>query len=146
MSRQAAYKRFGEATNPSTREPVHKHTAQQVQEMTEQVFRLIAVGELEQLQELLHPQAREQLSEELIAETWAGVLAEVGALDSLDETRVETPDGDVIGPDEEVMGSLIGQTTLRCEAGEYLGRVAVDEQLRVVGLLIVEPGSGPLPF
>ena len=46
----------------------------------------------------------------------------------------------------QARGSLAGLTSLRCEAGEYLGRVVCDVQLRIVGVLILEPDSGPLPF
>lgn len=146
MSRQAAFKRFGEATNPTTGDPVVKRSAKQMHELTEHVFTLIAAGEQDKLQELMHPQTKEELPASLIAETWAGVLAEVGSLESMQGTRAEMPDGEVLDPQDESMGVLIGQTTLRCEAGEYLGRVAADEQLRVVGLLIVRPDYGPLPF
>lgn len=146
MSRQAAFKRFGEATNPVTGDSVGKRSAKQMQELTEHVFGLIAAGEQDKLQELMHPQTREELPSSLIAETWAGVLAEVGSLETMQDTRAEMPDGEVLDPADESMGVRIGQTTLRCEAGEYLGRVAADKQLRIVGLLIVRPDYGPLPF
>lgn len=40
----------------------------------------------------------------------------------------------------------MSHTTLECEAGTWVGRVAVDTDRRVVGLLVVPPDHGDLAF
>ena len=94
----------------------------------------------------MHPDVRSELPESLIADTWARVLGEVGAKESYADTHVVMPAGERIDEDEQLLGTVVGVTTLRCEAGELMGRVAVDDQRRVVGLLMVPLDHGPLPF
>lgn len=117
-----------------------------IRTLTEQVFDHIAQGEYPQLEALMHPDVRTELPASLISETWARVLGEVGAKESFGDTHVELPGGERIGEDEKVLGTVVGVTTVHCEAGDLMGRVAVDDQLRVVGLLIVPPGQTSLPF
>lgn len=89
---------------------------------------------------------RSELPETLVMGTWSRVPADVGALESTTGTHVVLPGGDRIEDGEEVLGTVVGVTTLSCEAGELRGRVAVDEALRVVGLLVVAPDQHPLRF
>lgn len=148
MSRQAAFKRFGEVTDPVTDQKITgaPMSIEKVQRTTEQVFDLISAGKYEDLERLIHPEARKELPASLIAETWARLLAEVGAKESYADTHVVLPAGERIEEDAQLLGTVVGVTTLNCEAGEMMGRVAVDDQLRVVGLLIVTPEYSPLPF
>lgn len=149
MTRQAAFKRFGRATNPTTGELITggHMSIQQSHALTERVFQLISTGDYASLEELLHPDVRSELSETLVMDTWARVLAEVGALEKLTDTHIVLPGGETpIEDDEEILGTVVGVTTLNCEAGEVMGRVAVDNELRIVGLLIVAPDHRPLPF
>ena len=148
MSRQAAFKRFGEVTNPATGERIRRTAMSitEVQEMTERVFELIGSGEHDRLQELIHPEAREELPAELITETWARLLGEVGAVESYEDTHVSLPAGERLDELDSVLGTVVGVTTLACEAGQMMGRVALDDQQRIVGLLIVSPEQSPLPF
>ena len=88
----------------------------------------------------------EALTAERIADTWRQVLAEVGEFERCDHTRVEFPDGTVIEHGDEVLGVVIGATEVVCEAGTSIGRVAVDGNGRIVGLLIVPEGTTDLPF
>lgn len=148
MSRQAAFKRFGEVTNPVTDQKITgaPMSIEKVQRTTEQVFDLISAGKYEDLESLIHPEARRELPTSLIAETWARLLTEVGAKESYGDTHVVLPAGERIEEDAQLLGVVVGVTTLNCEAGEMMGRVAVDDQLRIVGLLIVTPEYSPLPF
>lgn len=148
MSRQAAFKRFGDVTNPSTGERIRRApmSITQVQATTEKVFDLIGAGRHEELQQLIHPEVRSELPAPLLSETWARLLGEVGAVESYDDTHVALPAGERLQEDESILGTVVGVTTLTCEAGEMMGRVAVDEELRVVGLLIVSPDQSSLPF
>ncbi len=148
MTRQAAFKRFGHATNPVTEEPIPgaHMSIDQVRTLTERVFVLISSGDYPRLEELLHPDVRSELSETLVMDTWSRVLADVGALEQQTDIHVALPAGERIEDDEEMLGTVVGVTTLNCEAGHVMGRVAVDEALRVVGLLVVSPDHQPLPF
>lgn len=148
ISRQAAFKRFGEVINPAdgrliTGVPVSM-TA--IQNLTERVFDLIAAANYAELEALLHPDVRGELNAQTIGEVWAGVLTEVGAKESYADTHVVLPAGERIDNDAQILGVVVGVTTLRHEAGEVMGRVAVDEQRRIVGLLIVAPDAASLPF
>jgi len=148
MTRQAAFKRFGHATNPADGEPISggDMSIDQVRTLTEQVFQLISSGDYASLEELLHPDVRSELSEGLVMDTWSRVLAEVGALETQVDIHVALPGGDRLEEDEELLGTVVGVTTLNCEAGEVMGRVAVDHELRVVGLLLVSSDHQSLPF
>lgn len=148
MSRQAAFKRFGEVTNPVDGRKITgaRMSIDQVRRTTEQVFDLISAGEYDKLEQLIHPKVRDELPASLIAETWAGVLTEVGAKESYVDTHVVLPAGERIEEDDQILGTVVGVTTLNCEAGEMMGRVAVDDQQRVVGLLIITPDYSPVPF
>lgn len=148
MSRQAAFKRFAEVTNPATGERMRRTTMSitEAQQMAERVFDLIGSGEHSQLQELIHPEAREELPAELIADTWARLLGEVGAVESYEDTHVALPAGERLAEGDSVLGTVVGVTTLSCEAGRMMGRVALDDQQRIVGLLVVSPEQSSLPF
>lgn len=148
MSRQAAFKRFGHVTNPAkgkTLKGAHMSIAH-IREATERVFDLISTGSYDQLQPLIHPEVREELPASLIAETWARALSDVGSKESFADTHVAFPAGERIEDDDEILGTVVGVTTLNCEAGELVGRVAFDDQRRIVGLLIMTPDTSPLPF
>lgn len=148
ISRQAAFKRFGEVTNPVTGQTMTgaPMSLDKIHQVTEQVFDLISAAEYDKLQKMLHPDVREDLPSTLIADTWASVLTEVGAKEAFEDTHVVLPGGERIEGHDAILGTVVGVTTLQHEAGEMMGRVAVDEQLRVTGILIVPPGSTHLPF
>lgn len=146
MTRQAAFKRFGKPVDPVGGEPLTKRGVSDVRTITEHVFTLIATGDQDGLAAIMHPVTARELPRERIAETWRTVLGEVGALQSLRDTRVEMPGGAELSDDDEVVGTVVGATTLVCEAGEMTGRVAVNEDGLVVGILIVPEGYSPLPF
>lgn len=148
ISRQAAFKRFGEVTNPADGRVIKGAPVSitAIQELTERVFELISQAKYAQLDDLLHPDVRDELNAETIGGVWAEVLTEVGAKESCADTHVVLPAGDRIDDDADILGVVVGVTTLRHEAGEMMGRVAVDQDQRIVGLLIVAPDAAPLPF
>lgn len=146
MSRQAAFKRFGKPVDPATGEQLSTRDAAGIRELTEGVFTLIAAGDYEHLGALMHPVTAQELPPAMIAETWRAVLAEVGSLERCVETRVELPGGTPLAEGDEVIGIVVGATVLDCEAGQVRGRVAFDEQSKVVGLLVLPMKHGPLPF
>lgn len=148
ISRQAAFKRFGEVINPANGQKItgSPMSIQNIRELTERVFDLISTADYKQLEQLIHPDVREELTAELIADTWQRVLTDIGSKETYDDTHVVLPAGERIDEDEQLLGSVVGVTTLQHEAGEMVGRVAVDEQLQVVGILMVPPNHGPVPF
>lgn len=148
MTRQAAFKRFGQPIHPVTGHEITgaRMSVEQVTNLTERVFRLISSGDYAGLEPLLHPDVRSELSEDLIMDTWGRVLSEVGSLETQSDTHVVISPDERIEEDEQLLGIVVGVTTLNCEAGELMGRVAVDDQLRIVGLLIVPTDHAPLPF
>lgn len=146
MTRQAAFKRFGEPVDPESGEQIVPRSIRGLSERTEEVFALIAAGDYDGLELLMHPQAARELPAPVIADTWRAVLSEVGNLGSCTETRLELPGGAPLDEDDRIIGTVIGATVLDCEAGRVRGRVAFDEESRVVGLLLVPLDHGPLPF
>jgi hypothetical protein len=146
MTRQAAFKRFGRPVDPVGGEPLARRGVADVRTITEHVFTLIATGDYDGLAAVMHPVTVRELPSDRVAETWRTVLGEVGALQSFRDTRVEMPGGAALSDDDEVVGTVVGATTLVCEAGEMIGRVAVNEDGLVVGILIVPEGYAPLPF
>ena len=117
-----------------------------IRESTERVFDLISTADYEALEQLIHPEVRKDLPSSLIAETWGRVLTDVGSKESFEDTHVALPAGERIEDDEQILGTVVGVTTVKCEAGELTGRVAFDDQHRVVGILIVPAGTNDLPF
>ena len=148
ISRQAAFKRFGEVINPVNGQKITgaPMAMQTIRELTERVFDLISTADYQQLEQLIHPDVREELTAELIADTWQRVLTDIGAKETYDDTHVALPAGQRIDDDEQLLGTVVGVTTLQHEAGEAVGRVAVDDQQKVVGILILPPDHGPVPF
>lgn len=147
MTRQAAFKRFGSPRDPRTGANMFPTTTTDVLlESTEAVFRLIDAGNYEALRAMMATDTATVLTRDVVLDTWAGAVADTGNLIGCRDTRLELPDGTCLGPGEAAHGSLVGQTTLDCEAGEWVGRVAYAPDRRVVGLLIVPPDRGNLPF
>lgn len=146
MSRQAAFKRFGTPTDPVTGETLARRTASEIADLTETTFRLIATGDHDALHRMMTPETAAALTSDVIGETWRSALAAVGALERFEATHVELPDGSEVEPGDEVLGITIGATRIVCEAGESVGRVAFDDGVRIIGVLIVPPDHGDLPF
>ncbi|GAB3567802.1 DUF3887 domain-containing protein [Spelaeicoccus albus] len=147
MTRQAAFKRFGKPIDPVSGAEIARRSVAAVIDVTEQVMQLMSQGDYRRVHGLMEPRTREELPASLLSETWQKVLSEVGTLQACRNTRAELPDGTLIEVDEEILGGVvIGQTILECEAGEIVGRVAVNDRLSVVGVLLVPTDHGPLPF
>lgn len=144
-SRQNAFKRFGSPRDPRTgtsMTPSDRRDA--VTATTERVFALVDAGDHDQLRELMPADVARVLTRDVVLDTWAGAVAETGNLVRCEDTRVELPGGEPV--DAPVLGTVVGATTLVCEAGEWHGRVAVGQDGEVLGLLVVPPGTSDLPF
>ncbi|WP_432476534.1 hypothetical protein [Nocardioides sp. GXQ0305] len=145
-SRQAAFKRFGTATDPRTGEQVGRRTPEGAVTVAERVWRMVDGGDYDGLRELLHDSAAGALDRETVLGTWARVVADGGRLEAVREVVVQLPDGSAAPLDEPVSGTVVVSSTLACEAADWHGRVAVDGDGRVTGLLVVPPGTTDLPF
>lgn len=147
VSRQAAFKRFGRPNDPRTGTPMTPTmTVSGVLTLTERVFTLLDDGQYDPVRALMSANTARTLTREVVLNVWAAAIAEVGRLLTCRDTRAELPDGSVLDADESVLGLVIGHTVLECEAGEWVGRLALNGEQQVIGLLVVPPNHGPLPF
>jgi hypothetical protein len=148
VTRQAAFKRFGSPRDPRTGAAMTPTTVARVVELTERSFRLLDAGDTDALRALMSPEAAVVLTADLLLSTWASAVAETGHLVGTTGTtaHLPEPDGTPLEDGERVLGVLVGRTLLECEAGEWAGRVAVDPDGRVVGMLVVPPGATGLAF
>ncbi|MEO7587740.1 MAG: hypothetical protein ABIS84_06890 [Arachnia sp.] len=147
ISRQAAFKRFGRPHDPRTGDEMNDTTtASSVVALTERVFWMLDAGDYAAIADLMTTGTARVLTREVLLGMWASAVAEAGNLLACRRTRAELGDGTVLHPDESVLGLVIGATELECEAGQWVGRLAIDTEHRVVGLLVVPPGSDSLPF
>ncbi len=143
ISRQAAFKRFGRPRDPRNGAPMTTRSLDHVPDLTEEVFLRIAAGDYAAVRRRMPDEVAAQLTEEAVMGTWTRVVGSVGELEGFSGTTVDLGDGST---DHESFGVVVGDTTLRHEAGELRGRVALDEHDRVVGLLVVPLGTTDLPF
>ena len=126
-SRQAAFKRFGSPRDPLTGEPMSPADRSGVVRRTEQVFAALDAGRYDELRAMMPDDVARVLTRAVLLGAWARAVGETGNL-----VRCE--------------GTVVGATTLVCEAGEWQGRVAWDAGGRLLGLLVVPPGTSGLPF
>lgn len=154
VTRQAAFKRFGSATNTLTGETMTARSTTHLPGLAEKLFTHIARGEEELTMGMIHPTARKELPWETISETWNMCLVELGALEGFADTFVTHPGG--VAPiesaaalaDDKLLGIAVVSTTLNQEAGDLMGRVAFDKDDAIVGILYlpVETPAEALPF
>ncbi len=142
-SRQAAFKRFGRPRDPRTGQPMTPRSLDHVPALTEEVLRQVAAGDYAGVRRRMPDDVAAQLTETVVMDAWARVVGLVGSLEEFRDTTVDLGDG---GAGDEALGVVVGDTTLVCEAGEMRGRVALDPEDHVVGLLLVSPTATDLAF
>ncbi len=121
-------------------------TVSSVVAITERVFTLLDAGQYDPVRDLMTTATARTLTREAVLNVWAAAIAEVGHLVACRSTQAELTDGTVLGADEAVLGLVIGSTVLECEAGELVGRLALNDEQQVIGLLVVPSNHGALPF
>lgn len=146
ITRQAAFKRFGRPRDPRTGEDMTPTDLAPLIALTERVFTLMDTGDYDSLRSLMSEQAGQELTRDLVLDTWAQVVAESGNLTGCRDTRLESIEGTVLDSVDATLGLAVGQTTIDCEVGEWWGRVAYDPDQRIVGLLVVPVDTPDLPF
>ena len=144
-SRQAAFKRFGTVRDPATGRPVARTELTGVVATTERVFGLLEAGRYDELRALMPDDVARVLTRDVLLGAWARAIADTGHLVRCEGTAVELAGGEPVRG-SDVLGTAVGVTTLVCEAGEWQGRVAVGSGHRLLGVLVVAPGSTGLPF
>lgn len=144
-TRQAAFKRFGAPRDPRTGATMTTTPAADLIARAEHAFALIDAGDYAALEALMTPATAQALTREVVLDTWAAVVAATGNLVRCADTAIVDPDGQPIGQDA-VRGEVVVVTTIECEAGTWVGRVAFDVDQRVVGVLVVPPGTTDLPW
>lgn len=112
---------------------------------TEHVFALLDAGRYDDLRALMPDDVARVLTRGAVLGAWADAVAETGNLVRCDDTRVELPGGEP-APAAGVLGTVVGVTTLVCEAGEWQGRAALGQDGRLLGILVVPVGAEGLPF
>lgn len=145
VSRQAAFKRFGTPRDPRTGELVAPTETSSVVASTEQVFALLDAGRYDDLRELMPDDVARVLTRDVLLGVWARAVADTGNLVRCEGTTLELPGGEAV-PDGPVLGTVVGVTTLVCEAGEWQGRAALGQGGQLLGLLVAPPGADRLPF
>lgn len=147
VTRQAAFKRFGAPRDPRTgRTMTPVNTATEVRTLAERVFRLLDDDDITTLTRLMTLDTAQVLTPQVLRETWARAVAENGRLVEVRGTTVHLPDGSVLPDGERALGMVVARCELVCDAGSWAGRVAVDLDGGVVGMLVAAPGETDLPF
>lgn len=152
ISRQAAFKRFASPRDPRSGRDMTGSSVTDLVSLTTRVFELLDQGEVDTLVALMSPKAAAVLTPQVLLGTWAQVVADTGRLVQVCPGGVDLPDGTRLPPatgvgrPERVLGSAVGHAELRCEAGTWLGRVAMDLDGQVVGILVLPPGTTDPPF
>lgn len=139
-SRQAAFKRFGRPRDPRTGEPMSPVDPSDVLETTERVFALLDAGRYDDLRALMPVDVARLLTREVLLDAWARAVADAGNLVRCEGTALQLPGGEE-APDGAVLGTVVGVTRLVCEAGEWEGRVALGQDRRLLGVLVVPVGA-----
>jgi hypothetical protein len=118
-------------------------------ERTRNVFESLNADDYEAVRAHMTYATARTLNKKRVMGVWGDVVDATGRLESMDEFTVRTPDG-VDAFDRFInrafANGAIVQTTLRHEAGEWMGRVAYNGSGKITGLLIAPLGSNNLPF
>lgn len=152
ISRQAAFKRFGSVHDPVSGETMTTVQTSHIAELGEKFLQHIINGEEAQTMDMILPKLHKDLPWSTICAVWKDVLTETGEFESFDDTQVTTLKGtrhhEPIAPKlmSKILGTCVVVTTLKHEAGEWMGRVAFDRNKNVIGLLILPLDATEFPF
>lgn len=150
VTRQAAFKRFGTPRDPRTGDtmtPAPLRTGELLA-AAERLWHRLDAGDYDAVREQMTDEVAAVLTREAVLGTWAQVVAETGNLEQCRDPRVELPDGSPVADGDPVLGVLVAHAELVCEAGSWVGRVALDGERRVVGLYVtgLETPRADYPF
>ena len=133
-SRQAAFQRFGNPTDPRTGKPMKKPTDSEFRtavEKAEAFLDAIEKHEWQKAEELAGPRAGWQLDAERLADAWAQVIALGGELE-----RRGTPTPLALSG-----GVVVVEEPLHMEAADLVARVSYNRDGDMVGLWFLPSGQ-----
>ncbi|TQJ30382.1 hypothetical protein [Microbacterium sp. SLBN-146] len=145
VSRQAAFKRFGHQNEGEL-------MSQQVIDLvdrTSTVFQSLDAGDYDAVRTHMTYTCARALSKRTLMRVWSNVVEDSGTLEACTDATVQTPDGTTTVSkflNRHLSTGAIVQTTLRHEAGEWIGRIAYNGTGKITGILIAPPGAQNLPF
>ena len=130
ISRQAAYQRFGQVTDPRTGRPLAKDPFEGAAGRAILVFDLLREGRGKDVHIDFDETMQQAMTSEQLGDVWAHVLTTVGAFEGNGE------------PTARRMGELtVVDVPLHFEAGEMVGRVALTEDNQIAGLFILDASA-----
>lgn len=150
ISRQAAFKRFGKATDPATDDVTDLGAASHLGDIAEKFWNHVANDEEAEGMAMLSRAARKLLPWSEIMKTWTAIVTEMGSLESVDDGEVVPYKGRVRDSNKEstqpgifskavgkVMGWTIYVHELNFEAGDIMGRIAFNRNDQIDGFLLL---------
>lgn len=149
VSRQGAFKRFGGAVDASKEKETMSQQTIDLIDRTHDVFESLNSDDYEAVKAHMTYTCARTLTKRKVMSVWNQVIAATGSLEACSDSTVQTPDGtNVVSKfaNRLLMNGAVVQTTLRHEAGEWIGRVAYNGAGKITGLLIAPIGSKDLPF
>lgn len=140
VSRQAAFKRFGRASDPVTGEQLVPAPMADVAGLAHQVFTRLAAGDAQWARERMTQACARVLTRDAIQQVWREVLAENGQLEHLEASSHDVH-GDEL-PGNTVPLPAVGRLELAHEAGDLWAHVLVNRDGRISGM-VIRPGEVP---
>ena len=131
ISRQAAYQRFGQATDPRTGKTVPKDISATAVKRAETVFMQLSAGSPELVYADFDEQMSSAMTVKALGDMWASLLATLGTLESIGE------------PAAHRVGELsVIDIPLSFEVGHMIGKVSLHQDGRIAGLFILNAPDG----
>ncbi|WP_035771016.1 hypothetical protein [Arthrobacter sp. Br18] len=149
VSRQAAFKRFSITVENTAGENERTQPTIDLIERTTNVFQSLEAGDFAAVKELMTYTCSRALTKRKVMSLWSEITTTTGHLEACTETTVQTPDGrTTLGKlaNRHLLAGAVVQTTLKHEAGWWIGRVAYNGAGKITGILIAPPYSQNLPF
>lgn len=129
ISRQAAFQRFRNPDDSRGNTPMHTKTGNALIPKAEAVYHHLALGEYAKVASQMTFVVQRFLTEEKVMSVWAEAEMLSGTLESLGESFVR-PSG---------RNTVVVETPLSFEAGDFVGRIAYNKRDKIVGMLIMRP-------
>ncbi len=135
ITRQAAFQRFRNPNDPRG-SPMRTKSHTELISHAESVYRSIAADDYDSIAGQMTFLVQRVLNEDKVMGVWSDATAVAGDLESLGESFVR-PSG----------SSVVVETPLLFEAGDFVGRIAYNRRAKIVGMLILRPEDVPsAPF
>lgn len=127
-TRQAAFQRFGRPIDPRTGEAMDTSVTPGASERASEIFAQLADGDWAGVHGDFDERMAAALTASGLADTWAQIIAMVGAFESSGEPFTR-----------RIGDHTVVDVPLSFEAGDMTGRVAFHPDLRLAGLFVLNP-------